>query len=269
MLDSIRRYLGGTDSARSSPGVDAREPQAVPGAPPPRHVAIIMDGNGRWAQERGYPRVAGHRAGVEALRRVVRACPDMGIEVLTVYAFSTENWKRPKDEVDALMLLLVEYCRRELAELHQNRVQVRVIGRIQDLPALQRRELERAVETTRQNTGLILNLALNYGSHAELVDAFQAILRRVLAGEIKPEEVDAQLISAHLYTAGLPEPDLIIRTGGEMRLSNFLLWQSAYAELWVTPVYWPDFGSTHLEQAVRDFGHRERRFGSLAPVRDR
>lgn len=260
MLDTFRRYLTRSGSAQHDPAAPPGHPEKSPG---PRHVAIIMDGNGRWATERGLPRVAGHRAGVEAIRRVVRACPELGIEFLTLYAFSTENWKRPRSEVEALMGLLVEYCRTEVDELHQHGVRIQVLGRVHELPALQRQEVEQAVRRTRENRGLTLSLALNYGSHAELADAFRAILRRVQAGELPPEAVDEETIAAHLYTAGMPNPDLVIRTGGEFRLSNFLLWQAAYAELWVTPVYWPEFDRNHLEQAIADYARRERRFGGV------
>lgn len=258
-MERSRRPVGGLLEASPGglQGPEGGQPQG------PRHVAIIMDGNGRWAAEREQPRVAGHRAGVESIRHVVRACPDLGIEVLTLYAFSTENWKRPRAEVDALMALLVEYFQRELDQLCDAGVRIRVMGRVHELPPLQRQAVEEAVRRTRAGRRLVLNLALNYGSHAELVDAFRAILDKVRRGEIRAEDVDETVISRHLYTAGLPEPDLIIRTGGEMRLSNFLLWQAAYAELWITPVYWPDFRREHLEQAVRDFVQRERRFGAV------
>jgi undecaprenyl diphosphate synthase len=220
-----------------------------------------MDGNGRWAQRRGLPRTAGHKAGVEALRQVVKTAPELGIEVLTAYAFSTENWSRPRDEVDFLMFLLVEYCRREVAELNANGVRINAIGRLDDLPKLQRDEIYRAMDVTRQNKGLVLNLAINYGGHAELVDAIQAIARKVAAGEVRPQEIDEAMVGQHLYTRGLPDLDLVIRTAGELRLSNFLLWQAAYSEFWVTDVAWPDFSREHLEQAVSDFKRRERRFG--------
>lgn len=258
MLDNFRRYLG-TGKTPPQPA------EAVPGpvTAGPRHVAIIMDGNGRWATERNLPRVAGHRAGVEAIRSVVRACPELGVEVLTLYAFSTENWKRPKDEVDALMWLLVEYCRQEVAELDRAGVRVQHLGRLDGLPTLQRSELERAVAMTVNNHRLILNLALNYGAHTEMVDAFRAIMARVQAGEMALADVDEAVIARHLYTSGLPDPDLIIRTAGELRLSNFLLWQAAYAEFWVTPVYWPDFRREHLEQALMDYGRRERKYGAV------
>jgi len=245
------------------------ERAAAPGTPPreedcrPRHVAIIMDGNGRWAVQRGLPRTEGHRAGVEALRGVVKAAPELGIKILTCYAFSTENWKRPKDEVDTLMNLLLEYCRLEAETLNRNGVRINAIGRIHELPAAQQQEIARAVALTRNNDRLILNLAVNYGGQAELVDAFRSLAAEVKAGGLEPDAIDAEAVRRHLYTAGLPDPDLVIRTAGEMRLSNFLLWQSAYAEIWVTDVYWPDFTREHLEQALRDYARRERRFGAL------
>jgi len=257
VLDHLRRLVGLEQEAAPRP---APAPGTVAG---PRHVGIIMDGNGRWATRRGLPRTAGHRAGVEAIRSVVEACPELGIEVLTLYAFSTENWKRPKDEVDALMYLLVEYCRREVEALHRNGVRVNAIGRIDELPELQRDEIRRAMARTRENTRMTLNLAVNYGGQAELVDAFRAMAREVQAGTLSPDAIDAEVVSRHLYTAGLPDPDLVIRTAGEMRLSNFLVWQAAYSEIWVTDVPWPDFSRAHLEQAVRDYSRRERRFGAV------
>jgi undecaprenyl diphosphate synthase len=222
-----------------------------------------MDGNGRWAQRRGLPRTAGHKAGVEALRAVVKACPDLGIEVLTAYAFSTENWTRPKDEVDFLMYLIVEYCRREVNTLNENGVRINAIGRIDELPALQRDEIYQAMEKTRHNTRLVLNLAVNYGGHAELVDTMRAIAAEVAAGKVRPEEINEDLIRTHLYTAGLPELDLVIRTAGEMRLSNFMLWQASYSEFWVTDVAWPDVTREVLEQAVLEYKRRDRRFGTV------
>jgi len=229
----------------------------------PRHIAVIMDGNGRWATERGLPRVAGHRAGVEALRDIIRTCSRLGIGVLTLYAFSTENWKRPPQEVDALMKLLVEYLRAEMDELHQNGVHIKAIGRVEELPDSDRAEIARAEALTRDNTGLKVNLALNYGGRREMTDAVRAIAEDVKAGRLSPEDVTQDMVADHLYTAGSPDPDLIIRTGGESRLSNFLLWQAAYAELWVTPTYWPDFGPKQLYQALADYSARERRFGGI------
>jgi undecaprenyl diphosphate synthase len=230
----------------------------------PRHVGIIMDGNGRWANRRGQPRTAGHRAGVEAVREVVKAAPDLGIEVLTLYAFSTENWKRPRVEVEFIMALLVEYCRREAQSLHENGVRLKAIGRIDQLPDLQREEIRRAEELTRGNQRLTLNIAINYGGRAELVDAMRALALDVEAGELRADQIDEEAISRHLYTGGMPDVDLVIRTGGDMRLSNFLLWQAHYSELWVTGTVWPEFGREHLEQAVQEFGCRERRFGGVA-----
>ncbi|HEY8346300.1 MAG TPA: isoprenyl transferase [Symbiobacteriaceae bacterium] len=259
MLDRLRRWVG---LGREKPVANE---EARPLGAGPRHVAVIMDGNGRWALRRGLPRTAGHRAGVEALKGIVRACPDLGIEILTAYAFSTENWKRDKDEVDFLMNLLVEYCRSEVDTLNANGVRIRAIGRIDELPELQRSEIRRAMELTQHNNRLILNLAVNYGSHAELVDAMRSIAREVQAGLITPDEIDESVVERHLYTAGLPAPDLVIRTGGEMRLSNFLLWQASYSEIWVSDVAWPDFRPEHLERAIRDFQRRERRFGAVLP----
>jgi undecaprenyl diphosphate synthase len=257
LLDNLRKLVG--LQAETPPTPHAQE--AKPGGP--RHIGVIMDGNGRWAQQRGLPRTAGHKAGVEALRGIVKACPDLGIEVLTAYAFSTENWKRPKEEVDFLMVLLVDYCRREVNVLHENGVRIRAIGRIDQLPLLQQEEIGRAMAITKDNRCLTLNLAVNYGGQAELIDAFRIIARRVQAGELDPAQIDEQLISQHLYTAGLPDPDLVIRTAGEMRLSNFLLWQASYSELWVTDVAWPDFTAEHLRQALSEFGKRDRRFGAV------
>jgi undecaprenyl diphosphate synthase len=222
-----------------------------------------MDGNGRWAQQRGLPRTAGHKAGVEALRTVVKACPELGVEVLTAYAFSTENWTRPKDEVDFLMLLMVEYCKREVQSLNENGVRINAVGRIHELPTLQREAILRAMDETKHNTRLVLNLAINYGGQAEVVDAVRIIAAKVAAGEVKPEEIDQAMISRNLYTAGFPDLDLVIRTAGEMRLSNFMLWQASYSEFWATDVLWPDFSRELLEQALRDFRQRERRFGAV------
>jgi len=223
----------------------------------PQHVGIIMDGNGRWAQQRGLPRVAGHRAGTENLRRVLRACVEFGIPVLTVYAFSTENWGRPAQEVHALLALLERSIENETAELHKNGVSVRHIGRTDNLPPGLRRKIDDAVALTRENRRLILNVAFNYGGRSEIVQALQ----RMIADGVAPEQVDEALVSRYLYTAGLPDPDLIIRTGGEMRLSNFLIWQAAYAEYYSTPVFWPDFDREELLKALVAFTGRDRRFG--------
>ncbi|HZZ00650.1 MAG TPA: polyprenyl diphosphate synthase [Candidatus Baltobacteraceae bacterium] len=227
----------------------------------PRHVAIIMDGNRRWAKCHGLPAIEGHRRGIVSLRRVTRAASDMGIEALTVYGFSTENWNRDKREVSLLFDLCVYFARNELAELQRNNVRVRIIGDWESLPDAPRRALADLQEGTLRNTGLLLNIAVNYSSHAELERAMRAIARDVAERKLTPDEVDEALIARHLYTADLPELDLLIRPGGEHRLSNFLLYQAAYAELVMTDVFWPDFSGEDLIAAVAEFAHRERRFG--------
>lgn len=229
----------------------------------PRHIAIIMDGNGRWAQKRALPRSMGHRAGVEALRKIVKTCSNLEIEVLTVYAFSTENWRRPKDEVSVLMKLLTEYLKKELNELHRNNVVIRAIGITSDLPREAQQELENAMARTLNNTGLILNLALNYGGRSEIIDAVKKVSKDVLSGKQRIEEIDEERFSKALFTSGLPDPDLLIRTSGEMRLSNFLLWQLAYTEIVVVEVLWPDFGEKALLEAIQDYQKRDRRFGGI------
>ncbi|MBX6377681.1 MAG: isoprenyl transferase [Clostridia bacterium] len=231
--------------------------------PLPRHIAIIMDGNGRWAQRRGLSRTAGHRAGVEALREVVKGCAELGIEYLTLYAFSTENWRRPRSEVMALWDLLVESLDRRLDELDERGVRILVIGEAGRLPPRVRAAVARAVSRTADNTGLTLILALNYGGRREIVAAVRAIAREVRAGRLDPSDIDEATVERHLYTAGIPDPDLLIRPSGELRVSNFLLWQLAYTEFWVTPVLWPDFGRRELEEAIRAYQGRERRFGGL------
>jgi undecaprenyl diphosphate synthase len=229
-------------------------------------VAVIMDGNGRWATGRGLPRVAGHREGVKAARTLVRAADAIGLRYLTLYAFSTENWSRPQDEVSMLMRLLEESIYRELPELMQRNVRLRVIGRGSGVPQPVRRGIDHVVHETRANTGLTLQMAFNYGGRDELLDAFRTLARRVRAGELSPEDIDEAQVSAALYTEGVPDPDLLIRTSGEMRISNFLLWQIAYAEIWVTDVLWPDFRRRHLLGAILDYQKRERRYGGIAPV---
>ncbi len=231
----------------------------------PAHVAIIMDGNGRWAKARGLPRVAGHRAGVEALRKTVRAAPQLGISYLTVYAFSSENWSRPKSEVSDLMGLLKLFIRRDLAELHQNGVRVRVIGDKASLQTDIRGLLEEAETLTANNDALTLVIAFNYGGRDEIVRTAQKLALAALRGEIGIESITTDSFAASLDTAGIPDPELVIRTSGELRLSNFLLWQAAYSELVFLPCYWPDFSQDHLADALRDFAGRERRFGGLAP----
>ncbi len=231
----------------------------------PKHVAIIMDGNGRWARKRNLPRAAGHRAGVEPVRVTVETCARIGVEVLTLYAFSVENWKRPRTEVDMLWRLLRIYIRRELPGLMRNGVRLRAIGRLEALPAAARHELLAAVEATSRNRRLLLNLAINYGGRAEVADAVNAILAGARArGTVDRLRVDERMIAAHLYTAGLPDPDLLIRTSGEMRISNFLLWQIAYAELYVTETLWPDFSRAELLRAIVSYQARNRRFGGLS-----
>ncbi len=232
----------------------------------PRHIAIIMDGNGRWARERGLPRIEGHRAGAESVRKIVRAAGEAGVEFLTLYAFSIENWRRPRVETAALMRLLTHYLRREVAELNRNNVRLQAIGRLQDLPKSAQAGLAAARRATARNTGLQLILALSYGGRTELVDAMQAMAREVQAGRLKPAQINEPVISAHLYTAGYPDPDLLIRTSGEMRLSNFLLWQTSYTEIWITPTLWPDFRKPEFLKAIQDYSNRQRRFGGGEPT---
>jgi len=229
----------------------------------PVHIAIIMDGNGRWATRRGLPRAMGHRAGVDSLRDIVKTCSSLGIKHLTVYAFSTENWKRPAEEVNILMDLLVEYLRKEIAELGENNVRIRAIGRIGELPDKARQALAEAEERTASNNGLALNLALNYGGRNEIAEAVKRISSDVRAEKIGIGDINENLISEYLFTAGIPDPDLLIRPSGEQRISNFLLWQAAYSEFWYSPVLWPDFRKVHLLEAVIDYQSRQRRFGGL------
>jgi undecaprenyl diphosphate synthase len=228
----------------------------------PGHIAIIMDGNGRWAQARGLPRTAGHRAGVEALRRVVRAGSELGIPILTVYAFSTENWKRPAEEVRALMDLLVEWEARDREELLRAGVSVRVLGHYEQLPVAARRAVDSITRQT-QGRSRILNVALNYGGRQEIIDACRELAAAAAEGRLRPADIDEDLFASKLSTAGQPDPDLLIRPSGEMRVSNFLLWQLAYTEIYVTPVLWPDFGPRELYEAVLSYQRRERRFGGL------
>ncbi len=225
----------------------------------PTHVAIIMDGNGRWARARGLPRLMGHRQGTENIRRVLTAAVEYGIKILTVYAFSTENWGRPQDEVRGLMTILEQTIQRELPELHKNGVRLRHIGRLEELSPQLQRAVRDSIELTQYNDRLLLNIAWNYGGRAEIVDA----VRRIIQDGVKPAEVTEELISRYLYTCGVPDPDLIIRTGGEMRLSNYLIWQAAYAEYYSTPTYWPDFDKHELYLALKAYNQRQRRFGKV------
>lgn len=229
----------------------------------PCHLAIIMDGNGRWAQSKGLPRSAGHRAGVDALRRAIAACVELDIKVLTVYAFSTENWRRPQGEISILMNLIVEYLRREIGEMHRQSIYVHAIGDLAPLPEDARQELLRAEKITRNNTGLILNVAVNYGGRSEIVQAARSIGEEIAAGKLKTEEITEELFASHLYTSGQPDPDLLIRPSGEQRISNFLLWQLAYAEFYYTDMYWPDFNKHELEKAIAFYQTRQRRYGGL------
>jgi undecaprenyl diphosphate synthase len=236
----------------------------------PRHIAVIMDGNGRWAQRRHLPRVAGHRAGVESARIIIETCARLHIPALTLYAFSMENWRRPKAEIDFLMRLLRQYLHKELPVIHRNNIRLQIIGRTEQLPEEVQTDLAKGVALTAQNSGMVLTVALNYGGRAELVDAFNAILDGLHKKGVNGNggatnfRVDEETIAEHLYTAGLPDPDLLIRTSGELRISNFLLWQIAYAEIYVTETFWPDFRRAELYTALADYQKRERRYGGLA-----
>jgi undecaprenyl diphosphate synthase len=231
----------------------------------PAHIAIIMDGNGRWARKRGLPRVAGHRAGINAVREVIEGSAELGIPVLTLYAFSVENWKRPQAEVSTLMQLLKQYLNRELDNIHKNNIRFRTIGRTDQLSSSVQRELEKAITRTCGNTGMVFSVALNYGGRAEIVDAVNRIIRNGGKALEAGGGVTEKQFANYLYTAGLPDPDLLIRTSGELRISNFLLWQIAYAEIWVTDTLWPDFDKLHLYEAIIAFQKRERRYGGLEP----
>jgi undecaprenyl diphosphate synthase len=250
----------------------SEERQLLATIPPerfPRHVAIIMDGNGRWATRRGLPRVEGHRAGIEAVRSTVEAAARLEIPYLTLYAFSTENWRRPRWEVLTLMSLLKEYLQRELPTLAKHNIRFRPVGRLGELDPEIQEGLARAVEATARNTGLFFQIALNYSGRAELVDTFRQAVALAQRGELTPEQVDEKWVEEHLLTADTPDPDLLIRTSGEMRISNFLLWQIAYTELYVTPVLWPDFRARDLILAIADYARRERRFGGVPEEEER
>ena len=233
------------------------------GAALPAHVAIIMDGNGRWAAQRNLPRVEGHRRGSESVRSVLRCASKLGIRHLTLYAFSVENWNRPKEEVETLMKFLARYLKTEQQEMNQNNVRLRAIGQLDRLPGFVREQLDATIASLDQNTGTTLNLALSYGARTELVDAARAIAAKAKSGEMAPADIDEQTLSDHLYTAGMPDPDLLIRTSGEMRVSNFMLWQISYAELVVTERLWPDFGEADFRAALEEFAARDRRFGKV------
>jgi undecaprenyl diphosphate synthase len=272
-LDTVATspFLSDPSAVAAVARLKARNPEADPlGLLPdvhpariPRHIAIIMDGNGRWARDRGFPREFGHRNGARSVREVVEECGLLGVEYITLYSFSLENWKRPKAEVDALMNLCMAYLDGEEQELTRKGLRFRVIGRKAGLPAQVLEAIQRVTEATAKGTRGELCLAINYGARAEIADAARAIAEDVAAGRLKPADVDEAAVASKLYTAGMPDPDLLIRTAGEMRVSNYLLWQISYSELHVTNVYWPDFGRVHLHEAIRDYSRRTRRFGAV------
>jgi undecaprenyl diphosphate synthase len=237
---------------------------ALTGLKIPRHVAIIMDGNGRWAREQGLQRILGHESGAETVREITRECSRLGVGRLTLYAFSAENWKRPEREVSFLMKLLADYLVSERKEIMDNNIRFTAIGRLAELPDVVRRELDGTIAMSAANTGMVLSLALAYGGRNEIVDAVRRLAQDVKAGTLAPEAVDEAALSRYLYDPGAPDPDLLIRTGGDLRVSNFLLWQISYTELWVTPVKWPEFTKDHLHEAIREFSRRDRRFGNIA-----
>ena len=249
----------------TEPPLDPVQELELPRAALPRHIAIIMDGNGRWAQQCDRPRIEGHRRGSETVRSIVTHCARLGIECLTLYSFSADNWKRPPDEVAGLMELYATYLAKERRVIMDNAVKLIQLGRRAPLPERVLRELDITVEQSAANQGMTLCLALNYGARTEIVDAVRAIASRVAAGTLRPDQVEEATIASALYTAGLPDPDLLVRSGGEMRISNFLLWQISYAEIHVTPVLWPDFQPQHLNQAIQSYAQRERRFGEVGP----
>ena len=230
----------------------------------PKHIAIIMDGNGRWAKKRALPRIAGHKKGVDSVREIVKLCPEIGVEILTLYTFSMENWNRPKTEISAIMSLLINTVKNEINELMKNNVKVNVIGVLSNLPEETRKEMEEGIERTKNNSGLILNLALSYSSRLEIIDMIKKISKKVKNNEIDIESINERLISENLYTSGLKDPDLLIRTSGVSRISNFLLWQLAYTEIYITDVLWPDFRAREFYNAIIDYQNRERRFGMVS-----
>lgn len=232
----------------------------------PRHVAVIMDGNGRWAKRRGMPRIMGHRRGVDVLKDLLRCCRDWGIEALTAYAFSTENWGRPTEEVEFLMLLFERVLRRELKEMMEEDVRIRFVGNLAVLPNSLQSEISKAVEATSNNQGIQFTIATNYGGRQEIVNACKQIAQQIQTGQIAPDDIDESVFERYLYTNGICDPDLLIRTSGEMRISNFLLWQMAYAEIYVTETFWPDFDRAEFHQALTDYQQRERRFGKVSPA---
>ena len=244
----------------------AAKPLDLPRDARPKHIAIIMDGNGRWAQRQGLPRIEGHRRGVASVRRTTEECARLNIEQLTLYCLSSENWKRPQRELEFLMHLLEQYMIEERSTIMEQNIQVSVIGRRRDIPEAVQREMQKTIDLSASNTGMRLCLAINYGSRLEIVDAVREIASLVLSGQLDPAHIDEKCLDEHLYTAGMPDPDLLIRTAGEMRVSNFLLWQISYAEIWVTDHCWPEFREEDLHQALRDFAARDRRFGGLSEI---
>ena len=234
----------------------------------PKHIAVIMDGNGRWAQARGLPRVEGHRRGANTVRRISEACRELGVSYLTLYCFSNENWKRPKEELSFLMSLLKTYLIQERPTLIKNDIRLTIIGRREGIPVEVQSEMDRSVELSKNGKSLTLCLAINYGARQEIVDAVRGIVSKVQSGSLDAEAIDESLIASHLYTSGMPDPDLLIRTSGEMRLSNYLLWQISYSELWITDNPWPEFDKVDLVQAIADYNKRDRRFGGLGEVRN-
>ncbi|WP_420832300.1 isoprenyl transferase [Paenibacillus humicola] len=254
MFQRLRARMGKTSD---------KQPEALDRDNIPEHIAIIMDGNGRWAKSRGLPRVAGHHSGMKAVKRITMAADRLGVKYLTLYAFSTENWKRPKAEVEFLMKLPQEFLAIELQELIDNNVQVRMMGYKQDLPEHTLSAVEEAVRQTEDNTGLVLNFALNYGSRKEMIEAVRLIGEDIRSGRLAPADIQESHLEKSLLSSGLPDPDLLIRTSGELRLSNFMLWQLAYSEMWFTDVYWPEFSEEHFYEAIREYQRRARRYGGL------
>lgn len=252
-----------TKTTRAQQTADSLAQLGLPREALPKHIAVIMDGNGRWAQARGKQRVFGHQQGAQAVRAIVTECARLELDALTLYSFSVENWKRPADEINFLMALYVEYLTRERQTMMENNVRFRQVGRRDGLPEKVLEQLDVAVDETKNNTGLTLALAINYGSRAEITDAVQAIVKKALNGQIDVDAIDETTISKHLYTAGLPDPDLLVRTAGEMRLSNYLLWQISYAELYVAECCWPDFDVAQLHEAIRAYASRRRKFGAV------
>ncbi|WP_139488953.1 isoprenyl transferase [Brevibacillus dissolubilis] len=257
MLERIQKMLGNKAEQTDKTHV-FDENGAIP-----KHIAVIMDGNGRWAKSRSLPRIAGHRQGMKTVKEIVKAADDIGVEALTMYAFSTENWKRPRDEVDFLMKLPQEFLTTELDELIERNIRIRMLGIQQGLPDFTLKALLAGEERTKNNTGLILNFALNYGGRTEITNAVTEIAQLVADGKLRPDEINDALVNDHLYTRDLPDPDLLIRTSGEIRLSNFMLWQLAYTELWFTDVLWPDFNKEHFYQAIAEYQGRARRYGAV------